>query len=115
MRLTPEFEKYLNSLTAKRVSGDGFEIRIISPWAVKYVERDRTLTLGTEVNLRDSAEGKRIWFLKVFVDEPLARDNAGNGEHIEPALAAAIMARVEDALRSNGERYEIEHQRVEDS
>jgi hypothetical protein len=113
MQITPQYERHLSSLSAKRVRGEGFEIKIFSPWAVRYLEGGRTLTLGAEVNARD-AGGQQIWFLKVYVEEPLSWDNADALESIDPAKAEAIMARVENALRSTGERYELERLNVEE-
>lgn len=113
MQTSSKYEAYLSSLSAKQVRGEGYEIKIYSPWAIRYQEGDRTLTLGSEVHVKEDAHRKKIWFLGVYLETPLAWDNEMQGEIISPEKAALIVSRVEGALREKGERYEIMPTRTE--
>ena len=99
------YREWLERL-AIHYSGDGYAVEFLSPSAVKYLERGRSITFSSEPLARTLSDGKTSWVLTVYIHYPLRWDDPPGEEITDAKEEQAILFRLETALKAKGD-YQV--------
>lgn len=64
MKIDPKVEKLFFSSTPQVLSGEGYAVQVFSPFAVRYIEGDKTLTISAEPQI---TERRCLFFLPLLI------------------------------------------------
>lgn len=107
MKLSPQAEKVFFTNPPKVFEGDGFAVHVFFPYAIRYLEPNKVLTVSAEPQILERLKSPllprflkiltaRTW-VEVLIEEPVYWDNSAERPSTPEEL---IVARIEESLKN---------------
>jgi hypothetical protein len=115
MKLNPKIEEvFFGNAPSKTITGDGFSVHVFFPFAIRYIESGKTLTVSAEPRIKERAgtfflprilrELLANTWIEVCIQEPLHWDNSAEQPQTPEEV---IVERIEASLKTSHFAYEV--------